>query len=150
MCSTKSIQAITNHEDMTKQLSKASSIVADLLPKTKLTLILYPTEPIREAVALLYSRILGFILNAVRWYRQGRLKHAWNALANPWALSFKDDMDEIGDVARTVESLSKGAAKAELRETHLELMQTRSELQNLTQYVKTEFQRMAEMALGKF
>jgi hypothetical protein len=113
---------------MISQLSKACSHIADLLPRTELTLILYPTDVMKEAVAFLYVRILRFIQHAVHWYKQGKCAHILTAVAKPWALSFKDYAEDIGEQARCVDRLSNSACKAEIRDVHLEICETREEL----------------------
>jgi hypothetical protein len=142
-------KAILNHEEMIKQFAKTCSSIADLLPRTELTLILYPTELMKEAVALLYSRILIFFKCAIRWYKQGKLAHVWTAISRPWSATFKDHVETIAEQARRVEQLSSAAAKTELRETHLEVMETRAELQLLSNFVKSEFHRLLQLSLSK-
>ena len=60
-------QAILNHEELITEISKAISRIGDMLPRTELHSELYPTERMREAVALLYAQIIEFALMAVRW-----------------------------------------------------------------------------------
>lgn len=74
---------------MAKQLSKSFSQIADILPRTDLSLVLYPTVIMKETVARLYAHIIQFVIHAVRWYKQGKFTHAWASTAKPWALSFK-------------------------------------------------------------
>lgn len=142
---------------MTKQLAKACSQVADVLPRTDLSIILYPTEIMKEAVARLYVHIIGFIVQAFRWYKQGKLAHAWAAVAKPWELTFKDQVDYISEQARRVEELAASASRAELRDAHVKIWETRQELQTaregiqtLSDLFKTETQKLLQVALGKY
>ena len=45
-----------NHEELTKQIAKAFCRIAEILPRTDLVLILYPTNLMRDAVAHLYAQ----------------------------------------------------------------------------------------------
>ena len=141
---------------MVAQLAKACSRIADMLPRTDLSLILYPTNLMKEAVAHLYARIIKFLQHAVRWYQKGKLAHAWAAIAKPWALNFKYHLDEVGEHARNVESLSSSACRAELRDTHLEIFKTRAELRDaraqilqLSEYIRGEVNKVLEISLSK-
>jgi hypothetical protein len=120
---------------MIVQLSKACSSIADVLPRTELSLILYPTNNMKEAVAMLYVRILKFIQHAMYWYKQSKIVHAWNAVTNPWALSIKNYVDDIGDQSRNVDNLASSAFKAELRDTRNEVCETRKELNRVQNHI---------------
>jgi hypothetical protein len=148
-------KGISNNDEMIRQFAKACAYIADVLPRTELTLILYPTERIKEAVAHLYTKILGFVVHAVKWYRQGKLAHAWAAFAKPWSVTFKDHVEDIGDQAKRVNELSSTAAKAELRDAHLEIMETRKELQitqkqiqALSDFIKHEFSQLVQLSMN--
>lgn len=77
------VQAVVNHEKITKELAKACSQIADLLPRIDLSAALYQTERVKEEVARLYACIVNFIIQAIRWYRQGKLLHIWTAISKP-------------------------------------------------------------------
>lgn len=139
---------------MIHQFSKACSNIADVLPRTELSLILYPTERMTVAVARLYSKIMEFMLHAIRWYRQGKVSHTWAAVTKPWSHSFKDHVDAIGNEARRVDDLSSLAMKAEMRETRIQILETREQLlfsqqqiRNLSEFVKGEFKQLLDVAL---
>lgn len=115
------------------QLSKTLSQIADILPRTELSLILYPTQAMMENAARLYAHILRFTQRAIVWYRQGKLKHCWDAIARPWALRFKDELQEIEQHSRQMDNLASAASRAELRDTHTELTEARKELLRVSQ-----------------
>lgn len=115
------------------QLSKVFAQIADILPRAELSLILYPTQAMLENAARLYTHILRFTQRAIVWYRQGKLKHCWDAIARPWALRFKDEVQEIEQHSRQMDSLASAASKAELRDTHMELTEARKELLRVSQ-----------------
>lgn len=121
-------QAVNNHEEKTKQLAKAFSRISEILPRTDLAMILYPTNLMKDAVAHLYARILKFIVQAIKWYKQGKFVHTFGAIVKPWALSFKDILDDIAAQSRYIDELSSTGSKAELRDTHLDIIKTRAEI----------------------
>jgi hypothetical protein len=84
----------------------------------------------RDAVAHLYAHILKFMAQAVKWYKQSKLTHTFGAIAKPWALSFKDNFDEISAKSRYIDELSGTASKAELRDTHLDIIMSRAEIRD--------------------
>lgn len=142
---------------MIKQLSKACSEIADVLPRTDLSLVLYPTDVMKEAVARLYAYIIDFTIHAVRWYKQGRLAHAWAAIARPWELNFKDHVENISEQARSIEKLAGSASRAELRDAHIKIGETRQELQNahaaiqrLSDSFRAETQKLIQITLSTY
>ncbi|KAK8108451.1 hypothetical protein PG984_014252 [Apiospora sp. TS-2023a] len=72
--------AVLNHEELLTEISKAVSRIGDMLPRTELHSELYPTERMREAVALLYAQIIEFALMAVRWFKKGKIMHSVAAI----------------------------------------------------------------------
>ena len=83
----------------------------------------------RDSVARLFASILNFIVNAMKWYKEGKLLHTLTAITKPWQLSFSESVEEIGFQSRLLEKLASSASKAELRDTHREIYETRKELQ---------------------
>lgn len=118
-----------NHEELTKQIAKAFCRIAETLPRTELVLILYPTNPIRDAVAHLYAQIIKFIQKAVGWYKMGSLAHAWGSIARPWALNFQENVEDIKIISQRVDELANTAEKAEIRDVHREILEMRGEMQ---------------------
>lgn len=148
-------QSVMNHEEKISQLSKACARIADILPRTQLTLILYPTKGMKSVVAQLYSSIMKFVQEAIRWYKQGKVAHTWNSIAKPWALSFEANVQEIDEQARRVDDLSRDALKAEVREAHCEIKEARKEIQEtrlqigkLEDLIKSEAQAAMQVALS--
>lgn len=146
---------MVNHEEKISQLSKACSKIADILPRTQLTSILYPTKGMKSAVAQLYASIMKFVQEAIRWYKQGKIAHAWNSITKPWALSFEHHAQDIDEQARRVDDLSGDALKAEVREAHSEIREARKEIQEirlhigkLEDLVKSEAQAALQVALS--
>lgn len=118
-----------NHEELTKQIAEAFCRIAEILPRTELVLILYPTNLMRDAVAHLYAQIIKFIQKAVTWYKKGALAHAWGSIAKPWALSFQENVEDIKVLSERVDELASTAEKAELRDVHREVLEMRGEMQ---------------------
>lgn len=112
--------SVLAYEELLAEISKAVSNMADVLPRTELHSILYPTTRMREAVSLLYAKIIEFIVKAIKWCKKGKLRHAFTAIAHPFELKFKAITDEITLRSRRVDELAS-AAKAEIRELHLKI-----------------------------
>ncbi|KAK8007837.1 cytochrome P450 [Apiospora arundinis] len=111
--------AVLNHEELLTGISKTISRIADLLPRTELHLELYPTERMRETVALLYAKIIEFALMAVRWFKKGKLLHSFAAIIHPYKLSFAPVVDEVSELSRRVDKLADAASKAEIHDQHV-------------------------------
>ncbi len=119
---------MVNHETQIKQLAKACTQIADLLPRAEITLELYQTDAVFKAVTNLYISIIEFLRHAVKWYKQGKLRHTWTAITRPWELGFRDYVEDIDLGSRRLEQLASISSQAELRATHLETSRMREEL----------------------
>ncbi|KAH7325687.1 hypothetical protein B0I35DRAFT_116819 [Stachybotrys elegans] len=147
--------AVINHEEKIHALAKACSRIAEVLPRTHLVLVLYPSDDMKIAVAQLYRLIMVFVQAAVCWYKQGRLAHAWSAIAKPWALSFQSHVKDIDEQARLIDELSSVALKAEVRHAHNEITEARKELKEargeilkLGDLVRSEADRTFQIAIS--
>ncbi|KAH7011099.1 hypothetical protein EDB80DRAFT_711245 [Ilyonectria destructans] len=145
---------VMNHEEKICRLSKAYAMIAETLPRTQLCLVLYPTDDMKTAVTRIYAQIMAFTQAALCWYKQGRIQHAWNSIAKPWALSFEDYIKNIDEQSRRIDAISSMALKAEVREAHIEIRETRKELNEtrlavtrLEDIVQASAQQTLEVAL---
>jgi hypothetical protein len=103
--------------------------------------MLYPTELMSNAVAQLYARIIKFMIQAMKWYKQSKFVHTFSAISKPWALNFKDNVEDIAAQSRYIDELSGTASQAELRDTHLELLGTRAEVRE----IRIEIRSLADL-----
>lgn len=102
--------------------------VADALPRIELFLALYPTEAMKGAVTTIYTWILRFLTRSLKWYGEGRLRHALNAVFNPVALQYDDIINGIRQSCQLMSSRASANSLAEQRDMHEKLR----ELQNST------------------
>ena len=127
--------------------------IADYLLQSNLCTILYPTDRMQEAVARLYTEIMRFMKNAISWYKKGRLMQVVGAVLHPWERSFQNHQSTILAESARMKELASAASKAELRDTHLDVLETardvtatKAELQNLL----TENERLAGLLETRF
>ncbi|KIW46704.1 uncharacterized protein PV06_02352 [Exophiala oligosperma] len=116
---------ISNHATTVAKLSKSLSQTSLLLPSAQLTLFLYPTEALLTTVARIYALILRFLVESIKFYKASRLQHSIDSVFRPWKLRFQETYDEIAQHASHLKDLSSLAAKAELRDIHLDLVESR-------------------------
>ena len=116
-------QLVENHGKQLRVLAKGLSHIADVLPRIVLANILYPTDRMRHAISEIYSKIIRFFLRAERWYQQGKLRHAWEALSRPAELYYNDLVQEVEECTRSIEILANAGAQAEQRDMHLEIQE---------------------------
>jgi hypothetical protein len=72
--------AVLNHEELISRLAEALVLIGDALPRAKLKLELYGTEPMLQAVSQLYAQIMRFSQRAIKWYSEGRIKHLYHSI----------------------------------------------------------------------
>ncbi|KAK2613386.1 hypothetical protein N8I77_000304 [Diaporthe amygdali] len=125
--------SVLNHEELLSEISKAIANLADVLPRTELHSILYPTARMQEAVSLLYAKIIEFVVKAIKWCKKGKARHAIAAIAHPFELKFKAIIDEITKRSRAVDELANAASKAEIRDLHFTVHQMSKSITQLTE-----------------
>ncbi|KAI1342484.1 hypothetical protein F5Y15DRAFT_412990 [Xylariaceae sp. FL0016] len=135
--------AVLNHEELLTEISKAVAKIADVLPRTELHSILYPTERMQEAVALVYAKILEFSVVAIKWYKEGKLMHTFSSIAKPFSIKFKPILEEIAERSRRVDELASAASKAEIRDLHIKIHGLTTKMVQLTEMVAFQQQQQA-------
>ena len=125
-----------NHEELLTEISKAISRIADVLPRAELHLGLYPTERMKETIALLYAKIIKFVQSAISYYKKSRLSKSITAIVKPFPLSFKEIVDEIAECSKRADELANSASKAELRDLRIEARNLRAEVRDLRLQVR--------------
>lgn len=120
-----------NQEELVKELAKALCRIGDVLPQAELQLLLYPTATMKELVTTLYIQIIKFARRAMKWYNESRPKHIISSITRPYSLRFKDMVDSISETSRRLEKHALSISMAELRQTRLELQESRREQQSL-------------------
>jgi LytS/YehU family sensor histidine kinase len=114
---------VLNHEELLTEIAKALAKIANMLPRADLSSNLYPTQRMRVAVAQLYTKVLHFIQDAVKWYKKGKLAHSVSAVFKPYSLGFKAIVDGISEASRRVDQEASAASRAEIRELHIKIHQ---------------------------
>ncbi|KAF3228106.1 hypothetical protein TWF192_007917 [Orbilia oligospora] len=112
-------QGVMNHEELVIQLAKGITKIADALPRMELRAILYPTAQMKHLIQTLYAHIIKFLLRAVKWYQQPTWKRAVSSITEPFALHFKDILEDISEQSRQIDQLAVAASQAELRDMHI-------------------------------
>ena len=98
--------------------AKALCRIADSLPRQELASVLYPTKQIKQGVAQLYAHLMEFLVKAMKWYREGALKHIVHSITQPVGIRYKDILESIEDCSRNVDKWVIASAQAELRDMH--------------------------------
>jgi flagellin-specific chaperone FliS len=125
-----------NHEKQLRVLAQGLSQIADVLPRIEFANALYPTARMQRAVSEIYSKIIRFFLRAKRWYQQGKLRHAWEALSRPTELYYDDLIRDVGECTKAIEVLANTGAQAEQRDMHLEIQELNKRLQSSEQILQ--------------
>ena len=117
------------------EVSKGIAKIADVLPRTELHSILYPTPRMQEAVSLVYAKIIQFVIKSIEWYKKGKLMHSISAIIKPFSLSFKPIIEEMAELSRRVDELANAASKAEIRDLHITIHGLNQTIVQLTEMV---------------
>jgi len=79
----------------------------------------------KEQVGQLYAHLVNFASRAFKWYREPRLVHAITSITSPFALRFKDIVDDIQDTSRQIDRIALSMSQAEQRQILLKLEESR-------------------------
>ena len=102
----------------------------------------------QEILVQLYAHILQFLHHALLWFRQNKLMHTISCIVRPWAIAYSEHFEAIKEDSIRLDKLSDMAAKAELRDTHLEVVEARKEWAVASSEIKllrNENQRLADI-----
>ena len=135
-----------NHESTLLSLTKGLCQVASALPRAKLSVILYPTQQMKRAIAQLYAYIIRFLIRAKDWFEENWLKHLWHSMSRPVELRFTGLISDIESLSEAVNQLAMSGSRAEQREMHNKVDKGNAEVVAL----RADFQgRMDEMSTCK-
>jgi len=102
-------------------IAKALSTIADMLPRTDLKAIIYPTARMKASIAALYARIMQLLQAAMKWYKKGKINRAVSSITKPWKLEFEQLYQDIIRCSRTVDEVAHAAQQAEMRDMHIKI-----------------------------
>ncbi|KAK2878124.1 hypothetical protein FQN49_001123 [Arthroderma sp. PD_2] len=132
--------AIVEHEKIGTVIIDALEDITNALPRVELAATLYPTTLIKQAVAVLYARIIRFLLRALEWYEEGRVKRALHSITKPAALRYNDIIQDIHQAAESIAAFAVTSSQVEQRDMHGEVVTIRKTLE--TSQLKIENQVM--------
>lgn len=92
-------------------------------------MVLYPTKQIKQGVAQLYAHLMEFFIRAMKWYREGTLKHILHSITQPVGIRYKDILESIEDCSRRIDKWAAASAQAELRDMHTLQQKTLSDVE---------------------
>ncbi|KAL8406662.1 hypothetical protein RB596_005223 [Gaeumannomyces avenae] len=133
--------AVLNHEELLTEISKTIARIADVLPRTELLSVLYPTLWMQEAVSLVYAKIIEFLLMSIRWYKRGKLASSLYAIGKPFTVGFKPIVEELTERSRRVDELASAASKAEIRDLHVSIRLLNTTVVQLTERIAVQQQQ---------
>lgn len=106
-------------------MTKGLTHVADALPRLELTVVLYPTERMKESVSQIYAIIVRFLIRAKDWLDEGKLMRAVHSVLRPSELYYDDLLEELQVATQNATNIAIAAAQAEQRDMHLTLLEVK-------------------------
>ena len=114
-------QAVVEHENLRKAVITGLCDVADALPRVEISIYLYPTDAMQQAVSILYAHIIKFLVRAFNWCEEGKIAHAIRSIIKPAALHYDDLLEDIRGSTRKIADLATTNSQVEQRDINLEL-----------------------------
>lgn len=91
----------------------------------------------------IYTHILRFLLQALDWYREGKLKHIFHSITRPAEIKYDGLLKEIASLSGSMTEIALASSHAEQRDMHTrqkdmftEQLRMRTELQQSTRLQK--------------
>lgn len=106
-------------------MTKGLAQVADALPRLELTVVLYPTERMREALSEVYAIVIRFLIRAKDWLEEGKLMRAVHSVTRPSELRYDDLLEELQIATQNSTRIAITASQAEQRDMHLTLLEVK-------------------------
>ncbi|THX66543.1 hypothetical protein D6D05_10224 [Aureobasidium pullulans] len=118
------LMGVVNHSELLTKFATAFSEIGEALNSALCSARLYGTADMQTHISELYLQIMRFLEKAVKWYSQNTFKRVVSSMGRPWALSWKDNVDNIHALVAKVKDKSQTAMYAELRDTHVSVQNT--------------------------
>ena len=112
-------------------IAKGLAQIADTLPGVEVAAVLFPTEPMKRALAEIYAHIIRFLIRAHDWFSEGKLLRALHSVTRPKELRYDDLLDDIKTSTASFRNLAITASQAEQRDMHILLLEVK---QMMTSY----------------
>ncbi|THY91877.1 hypothetical protein D6C92_06090 [Aureobasidium pullulans] len=125
------LMGVVNHSELLTKFATAFSEIGEALESALCSARLYGTVDMQTHISELYLQIMRFLEKAVKWYSQNTFKRVVSSMGRPWALSWKDNVDNIHALVAKVKDKSQTAMYAELRDTHVSVQNTELSVRNV-------------------
>ncbi|KAK8022650.1 hypothetical protein PG993_013417 [Apiospora rasikravindrae] len=110
---------VVNHQKVMHRLSEGLIQIADLLPRTELTLRLHPLPPLRQITTKIYGHVLRFLVRALGWYQESRFMHVVHSVTRPTELRYDDILASISSLSRDMSDMAIVSSHLEQRDMHI-------------------------------
>lgn len=107
-----------NQQNLVTRLATGLNQIADILPRAELNLQLYPTPQTKQVIVDIYAQILKFLLRALHWYQESKLKHVIHSITRPTELRYDDLMAKISSLSLRMTDMASASSHAEQRDMH--------------------------------
>ncbi|KIW21619.1 hypothetical protein PV08_02199 [Exophiala spinifera] len=141
--------AVVENEKLGMTIVTGLCEIGDALPRTELFLELYPTDAMKNAVTSIYTWILRFLTRALKWYEEGKIRHALNAVIKPAALQYDDIMSGIRCACQLMSHRASANSLAEQRDMHEKLRAVQDSTTTTLPVIQAE-QRETHLRLSAF
>ncbi|KAL7934583.1 hypothetical protein V8C35DRAFT_32229 [Trichoderma chlorosporum] len=121
--------AVIKHQKLLSQLCVGLNDIANIISRSQLIILLYPTQPIRRITVAIYVHILNFLLRTLRWYRESKITHIRHAITRPNDLQYGDLLTTISALSETMSKIALDSSHAEQRDMHTSIAQIMHEQQ---------------------
>lgn len=92
-----------HHDELVTELAKSMTEISVMLPRTNSYLELYSSPVLEKKAETLFTLIIRHFHEMLKFYSEGRLKHAWKSFIQPYSMRFKALKDEIDQCSRSFE-----------------------------------------------
>lgn len=91
-------KSTVNHENIVTQISKALVDIAEILPRTELSSH-FQSEALKATLGDLYEALVGFLLLALNFLKQSKIRHTLSSIVRPSELRYKEFSIKIENIS---------------------------------------------------
>ncbi|KAI1466491.1 uncharacterized protein F4812DRAFT_465756 [Daldinia caldariorum] len=141
--------AVTTHEKLIYKLSTGLSDIAGVLPLAELVRELYPIPHIKRVIVAIYAQILEFLLRALKWYQESRIKRALHSITRPAELYWNDIQNTIVALSKYMYQLAAFSSYAELRDMHMAALESSHENKQRMDQLSNKIEELRALIINR-
>ncbi|KAI1489610.1 hypothetical protein F5X96DRAFT_670495 [Biscogniauxia mediterranea] len=121
-------------------------VITDTLPVVEATILLFPTDRMKLALAEIYASVIRFLVRVQDWFEENRFLRVLHSIKRPKEQRYDDLLEDIESSTSYFRNLAVTESQAERRDVHLLLLEMK-QMMILHQQINSSAQLNTNTAL---